>query len=142
METDAFKEFEENAALPISLGIGSGGDAIFADLTRMPHTLVAGAPDHPELDSAPGPLYTLQPESVYDKPQRVWLPLPADADPNTIDIYYYHPNGENRGWYPAQNVLGWLLPNSALAQDIDGTSYLGLLVRHAAIVHIGEPRSE
>ena len=43
METDAFREFEKKAALPISLGIGSGGDAIFADLTRMPHTLVAGA---------------------------------------------------------------------------------------------------
>ena len=43
MESDAFKEFEKEAALPISLGIGSGGDAIFADLTRMPHALIAGA---------------------------------------------------------------------------------------------------
>jgi S-DNA-T family DNA segregation ATPase FtsK/SpoIIIE len=43
METDAFKEFEKEAELPIALGIGSGGDAIFADLTRMPHMLVAGS---------------------------------------------------------------------------------------------------
>ena len=51
---------------------------------------------------------------MYDKPQRVWLPLPAGADPNTIGIYYYHPNGPDRGWYPAENVLGWLVPDSAL----------------------------
>ncbi len=105
-------------------------------------TLIAGAPGHPELDSAPGPIYTLRPESVYDEPQRVWLPLPEGADPNTIGIYYYHPNSPDRGWYPAENVLGWLVPDSAFTLETGGTSYLGFLVRHAAIVHVGEPRSE
>ena len=105
-------------------------------------TLIAGAPGHPELDSAPGPIYTIRPESVYDEPQRVWLPLPHGADPDTVGIYYYHPNGEERGWYPAENVLGWLVPNSALTLDLDGVRYLGLLVRYAAIIHIGEPGSE
>jgi DNA segregation ATPase FtsK/SpoIIIE-like protein len=43
METEAFIAFESSADLPVALGIGSGGDAIFTDLTKMPHTLVAGA---------------------------------------------------------------------------------------------------
>ena len=43
METEAFRRFAETAELPFALGIGSGGDPVFADLTRMPHVLVAGA---------------------------------------------------------------------------------------------------
>ena len=105
-------------------------------------TLIVGASGHPELDSAPGPIYTIRPESVYDEPQRVWLPLPYGTDADTVGVYYYHPNDEDRGWYPAENVLGWLVPDSALTLDLDGTRYLGLLVRHAAIIHVGEPRSE
>ena len=63
----------------------------------------------------------------------------AGADATNIDIYYYHPNGDDRGWYPAENVLGWLVPDSTLTLDLDGISYLGLLVRHTAVVHLGEP---
>ena len=43
METEDFRRFAETAELPFALGIGSGGDPVFADLTRMPHVLVAGA---------------------------------------------------------------------------------------------------
>ena len=50
-------------------------------------TVIAGAPGHPELDSVPGPLYTLRPESVYAEPQRVGLTLHAGADATNIAIY-------------------------------------------------------
>ncbi len=78
------------------------------------------------------------PERVYDTPQRVWLPIPQGVDANKVRLYYYHANGPEKGWYPAQNVQGWLVPNSYLYLDIDGTTYLGFLVNHAGIAQLGK----
>lgn len=43
METDEWKRFAAKAQLPVPLGLGSGGQPVFADLARMPHTLIAGS---------------------------------------------------------------------------------------------------
>ena len=43
MDTPEWTEFAETAALPVPLGLGSGGEPVMADLSRMPHTLVAGS---------------------------------------------------------------------------------------------------
>ena len=43
MDTSEWVEFAEDSALPVPLGMGSGGDPVMADFSKMPHTLVAGA---------------------------------------------------------------------------------------------------
>ena len=43
MDTPEWDRFKETAALPVPLGLGSGGEPVMADLSRMPHTLVAGS---------------------------------------------------------------------------------------------------
>ena len=43
MDSDEWRKFEPKAALPVPLGMGSGGDPVMADFATMPHTLVAGA---------------------------------------------------------------------------------------------------
>lgn len=43
MDTEQWQEFAAKAALPVPLGMGSGGDPVMADFATMPHTLVAGA---------------------------------------------------------------------------------------------------
>ncbi|MFP6678842.1 MAG: DNA translocase FtsK [Dehalococcoidia bacterium] len=43
IESDAYDKFIEEAPLPVPLGVGSGGENVIIDLTRMPHLLVAGA---------------------------------------------------------------------------------------------------
>ena len=43
MDSTEWLEFADDAALPVPLGMGSGGDPVMADFSKMPHTLVAGA---------------------------------------------------------------------------------------------------
>jgi len=43
IETNAFQRIEAKAKLTLALGKGAGGEAIAADLSRMPHLLIAGA---------------------------------------------------------------------------------------------------
>jgi S-DNA-T family DNA segregation ATPase FtsK/SpoIIIE len=43
IETSAFQKIEAKSKLAIALGKGAGGEAIAADLSRMPHLLIAGA---------------------------------------------------------------------------------------------------
>ena len=43
MDSEEWEEFVEDAALPVPLGMGSGGNPVMADFAKMPHTLVAGA---------------------------------------------------------------------------------------------------
>ena len=43
IESDAFREAAAKGGLPIALGRDVTGNAVIADLTRMPHVLIAGA---------------------------------------------------------------------------------------------------
>ncbi|MCY4475314.1 MAG: DNA translocase FtsK [Chloroflexi bacterium] len=43
MDSEEWSEFVDDAALPVPLGMGSGGNPVMADFSKMPHTLVAGA---------------------------------------------------------------------------------------------------
>jgi S-DNA-T family DNA segregation ATPase FtsK/SpoIIIE len=43
VETAAFQKIKARSKLALTLGKGAGGEAVVADLTRMPHLLIAGA---------------------------------------------------------------------------------------------------
>jgi len=43
IETSAFQKLKARSKLSLALGKGAGGEAIAADLSRMPHLLIAGA---------------------------------------------------------------------------------------------------
>ena len=43
IETSAFQKIEARSKLSLALGKGAGGEAVAADLARMPHLLIAGA---------------------------------------------------------------------------------------------------
>jgi S-DNA-T family DNA segregation ATPase FtsK/SpoIIIE len=43
LETSAFQKLEAKTKMALALGKGAGGEAVAADLTKMPHLLIAGA---------------------------------------------------------------------------------------------------
>ena len=93
----------------------------------------------PPLSIGIGTPFTIGPECVYTQPQRVWLPVPKGVDPNAVRIYYHHGAGANPGWYPAEAVEDWLVPENQLFLDVEDTTYIGFLIRHAGIAQLGVP---
>jgi hypothetical protein len=86
-----------------------------------------------------GDTFQIGPDQVFEKPQRVWLPVPTGLDPGNLQLKYY--SGESAGWYPADSVEGWLVPDSYLQVEINGTQYLGFLVNHGGMAGLA-PRPE
>ncbi len=72
----------------------------------------------------------------YNEPLRIWLPLPPGLPSNLLNLYYYQPHGPEKGWHPAEDIEGWLVEGSDVRMTVKGTTYLGYLVRHAAIVQL------
>lgn len=112
-------------------GVTSDSGAFLAD----PYAERADVPGLPDI-GVDGPL-GIFPETVYEEPQRIWLPIPDGTMANQVQLYYFHADGEERGWYPAENVEGWLVPDSYSVIRQGDTNYLGFLVRHAGIVQLG-----
>lgn len=99
----------------------------------------ANETDTPVLDNGTGAPYVIGPPQVWKAPQRVWLPLPAGQGAEDVGVYYYYAGADAAGWYGAEQVEGWLVDGSLLTAEVDGTAYLGFLVRHGGVVQLGAP---
>jgi len=121
-----YADFDASA---LDLTAESNADAVLSEL-------VGGA--YYDVPDAVSPVYRIDTAGPAETPQRVWLPLPAGVAPGAVTLYYfYHDTSEAAGWYPAQNVEGWLVPDSFLQLEVDGVAYLGLLVRHPGVAQVG-----
>jgi len=65
------------------------------------------------------------PQRVYSVPQRVWLPMPDGVEVRDLRLYYYHPEGEGRGWYPAERVEGSPRGHCPAGADHGGSPTVG-----------------
>jgi hypothetical protein len=112
-------------------------DASTIDLTKEANDsvalLIAQSVDGAETES---PAFIIAPLAPFDMAQRVWLPLPEPVTAETVRIEYYHVDGPNSGWYPANVIEGWMAAGSELELELDGTHYLGITVRHGGIVRL------
>ncbi|MCC6695986.1 MAG: BACON domain-containing protein [Candidatus Hydrogenedentes bacterium] len=86
-----------------------------------------------------GPVYRVAEDQAFETPQRVWLPVPEGFSGSDLAVFYYQPTGDAVGWYPAENVEGWLVPESVTLDTVDGLSYIGLEIRHGATLQLGVP---
>ncbi|GMW02721.1 MAG: hypothetical protein AMXMBFR84_38570 [Candidatus Hydrogenedentota bacterium] len=103
--------------------------AALAQLTEARAGLVD---DHP---LAVGSVFVIEPQSPYDEPQPVWLPVPAGVTAESARVYYHVSTGDSPGWYPVDEVAG-LLASPATIASVDGQAYIGLTVRHGGPVQV------
>jgi hypothetical protein len=97
-------------------------------------TLMMAAPED-DVEMGLG-AFAIGPLEPYDVPQRVWLPLPESTSGDMVRVEYYCGLDSNLGWHAADDVEGWMIPGSELEVTLDGTQYLGILVRHGGTVRL------
>ncbi len=92
-----------------------------------------------ELSNGIGPVYAIRPDVLYDAPQRVWVPVPESLTPDDVEVFCYLQQGTGNRWCPGETVEGWLVAESTLHLNLgaEDQSYIGLLVRHPAIIQLG-----
>lgn len=95
-----------------------------------------GAP-LPELAGGAGLVFEVAPEQLFDLPQRVWLPVPADSEASGLEPYLYLEGRETSGWHRGASVAGWLGSGDLMELELNGLQYVGLVVHHGGIVRLG-----
>lgn len=100
--------------------------------------------DAPEIPPLPGLLaapkseaYRVAPSQVFNAPSTILIPLPETCRED-VDIYYYSESIKHKGWYPAQNVAGFIEPGTRRTVEIDGQRYIELQVNHGGVVQLGQ----
>jgi len=87
------------------------------------------------------PAYRIGPDEVFEQAVPFWIPVPADADLNTLEIYYFSEAEEHRGWYLGENVIGWMVPDSRRLVEQDGQLFLEIEVNHSGILQLADSES-
>ena len=125
---------------PVPQPAYSALDTHALDQTKQTAVSLADEENRDTYDFEPvGPGYAIAPPGVFEAPQRVWLPIPAGRDVAGLRVYYHHASGPDCGWHEAGQVDGWLAPGTYLVLEWQGTTYLGVVVRHGGLVRLGMP---
>ncbi len=96
------------------------------DVSLLPET--AGVP----LSSA----YRIAPTGAFATPVTLQVPLDKACAPEDVEIYYFSESALHQGWYPAADVTGWLVSETAQVVNDKGNIYLELQVNHSGIFQL------
>lgn len=82
--------------------------------------------------SSIGPVLVVGPDTVFDEPTQVWLPIPTEAKYADLQLCYYM-RQQNR-WISASEVNGWLVSQTIDYQHSDEGEFAGIWVRNGAVL--------
>ena len=88
----------------------------------------------PKLADGVGAVLSVGQDALYDAPERMWVPLPGGLAASQVELYYYVRTGETPGWYPAENVVGWMATPDFEEALIDGVRCIGIEMNHGGTV--------
>lgn len=92
--------------------------------------------DLPTFLESVGPVYSIYPETIFDSPREVFVPIPVGADLEALTPFLYVGASPDGDWAPGPLVEGWLAADPAVV-ELDGSLYLRLMVNHGAKVQLG-----
>jgi len=107
----------------------SESSGLVEDVTveALPSLIAAGAAS----------VYRVGPAGVYAAPVTIQIPVPAEQAADQLAIYYYSEAASHTGWYPAENVVGWLVPGSRQVVEKDGQAFIEIQVNHSGVLQLG-----
>jgi hypothetical protein len=118
------------------IGIEQPEDLVQAEPNMVAEADAESVP--PLAADAASPVYCIGPEGVFHEAITVWIPVPAEADPNALEIYYFSESEEHRGWYRGENVVGWMVPDSRRIAEQDGDMFIEIQVNHSGLVQLAD----
>ncbi|MCC6698972.1 MAG: hypothetical protein IT365_25340 [Candidatus Hydrogenedentes bacterium] len=92
----------------------------------------------PALPGGVGPVVSIEPGAAYSAPQRVWLPVPEGASPDSVAVFYFQGSPSTGAWHAGSGVDAWLVENSALVLETAEGVYFGFLVNHGGVAQLGQ----
>lgn len=111
--------------------------AISSTMPKQAVSLVDAASVPPMASGGVGQPLAIAPEAVFPEPVRITLPIPTHVSPDEVGLFFYQRAEADLGWYPAENVIGWVVPESIHIETGEGAHYIAFDARHAAIVQLG-----
>lgn len=78
----------------------------------------------------------IAPDTPFGAPRHVWVPVPPGAEIEHVAVYYLDAGGTET-WYLAEEVHGWLVPQSYDVVEDGDVLFLGLSVNHGGIIRLG-----
>ncbi|GMW02314.1 MAG: hypothetical protein AMXMBFR84_34500 [Candidatus Hydrogenedentota bacterium] len=90
----------------------------------------------PHAETGIGPIYELSPKEPFQNAHRILLPIPREVEPSSVGLAYYFESEEERGWFAADKVEGWLVPGTLQTVATGDQYYLSAEVRHGGTVQL------
>lgn len=129
------------SVVTVTVGACDPDGVEFEPVVKMFRVADAAKADEPSVQNGQAIVqadtYTITPEGAFAEPLTVELPLPNGVAPDDVEIYYYSESAAHAGWYPADQIKGWLVPSSRQTITRDGHTYIQFQVNHSGTVQLG-----
>ena len=83
-----------------------------------------------------GVVYIVEPQQVYSEPRVIRIPMTDFNDSGNAELYYYLSHGDNQGWHPADQIVGFLADVEPVEVAVEGITYVEYQVNHSGIVQL------
>ncbi len=141
--------FEPGEAVTVTVGATTVAGE---ELEPVSHVFIIGA-DDAEAGARPAmvvdteiatpfspdvPVYRIGPDGVFTEPLTVQVPVPDGLQADALRVYYFSEAPDHSGWYRADEVIGWMVPDSRRLVTDGAQVFIEVQVNHSGVVQMVE----